>query len=265
MTLKPRTAALLATFTLLAGCISTHPVPFAIEHTGTLPPDGYTALDKQAAAAEPKVKVADGTTSPNPEPYWVYSFKPGFNPRAAVLSIGPFTGARCRPAEVAAELPARLQEKLSALGLFSRVTTQPEPGAYLLSGTVTRTPEVETTMTQAGTQVEATVTRDGSMQGTIQLNVLQMQPGMAAAGSPVATLGTLLVSSIMSAAQGSRANFVAGKFADIFEQAAGGKLEAIDISSSSRAYLYPAGTTPVQLTQRDQILTSAAACTSNAK
>ena len=231
--------AILATFALLAGCTSAHPVPFAIEHVGTLPAGEYAALDKQAAAAEPKVRVADDTTSPNPEPYWVYSFKPGFSPRGAVLSIGRFTGPPCRPAEVAAELPAKLQAKLTDLGLFSRVTTQPEPGAYLLSGTVTRTPEIETTMTQAGTQVEAVVTRDGSLQGAIQLNVVQMQPGMAAAESPIATLGTLLVSSIVSAAQGSRANFVAGKVSDIFEQAAAGKLEAIDTGGSRRAYLYP--------------------------
>ncbi len=120
-------------------------------------------------------------------------------------------------------------------------------------------------MTQAGTQVEATVTRDGSLLGAIQINVLQMQPGMAAAGSPLATFGTLLVSSVVSAVQGSRANFVAGKVSDIFEHVAAGQLEAIDVGGSSHAYIYPAGTKPVLLIQRDQILTSAASCTANPK
>lgn len=209
----------------LAGC-ATQPVPFAIEHTGALSTADYAALDRQAAGATPVVKAREGHSAPSPEPYFVYSFKPGFNPRGATLQIGAIGGPPGKTAEVAADMPAQLMAKIADARAFASVTLQPTSGAYVLNGTITRVAEQGN---RAGTQFEATVTHDGVVVGVIQVNVLQMQPDF----------GALAFTALLSAAQGSRASFVSQRVRDIFEQVVAGRLDGIDTESFSGLYLYP--------------------------
>ena len=218
--------------TLLLGACTAQSLPFTIERGATLPADRYPALERLAAKAEPvtyrKVKPVAG----RPEPYWVYSVDPGLNLAALPLQIGPFTaGETDKAREVAAALPGQVADALRGTRLFASVGTEPAPGGLVLSGVVTRatTEEVDGGQNVAAmTQVEARLTRNGTVVGVMQVNAVQLDAG---AGSPLAIL-------IYSAVQGSRAAYVGTKFRDMFEGVAAGRTEGIDIETFSKRFIF---------------------------
>jgi hypothetical protein len=223
-----KTLSLLAVPLLLAGGIGR--TPLRIEHAGTLPAARYAGFDQQAAAS-PGVKALN-TPHAFPEPKWVFSFDAPFDPRAAPLRIGAFTGVGITAAGVAASLPQQRRDTLDATHLFPAVTLQPVPHAVLLSGTVTRAdneegPDGMLMEIDAATQIEATISRDGTILGAMQVNALQLQ---------VSGL-SLLPGLIMSAAQGSRSGFVSVRVAEIFQAAAGGARQGIGVGGLSARFL----------------------------
>ncbi len=208
----------------LAGCVA--PTPLHVERAGTLAPAFYDSFERDAAAhaGVTTFRIGGGY----PEPKWAFAFDVPFDPHAAPLQIGRFVGTGTIPARVATALPIQLQAALSATRLFPEVTLQALPHAYVLSGTVTRGEDIDGfEETDAGTQVEATVSRDGAVLGAVQVNSLQIQVSLL---SPLPSL-------IMSAAQGSRTAFVSERFAEAFQLAATGATHAIGVGGLSARYL----------------------------
>ena len=220
---------------LLANCTNT-PVPFRVEHVGTLSRASYADFDGQAAAAPVRLKIRQAVPDRYPEPYWVFAFAAPFDPRQAPLQIGAFTGSGEIAARVASNLPAQLQQTLAGMQLFPAVTLSPTPHAFVLSGMVTRADhENGPAEVDAGTQIEAVVTRDGAALGSIQVNAIQVE---------VMPL-SLLTGLVMGMIQGSRSDFVSRKFAEVFAATAQGALHGIGTSGLGNRFLYVPPTLPV--------------------
>lgn len=217
----------LVSLLLQAGCAGT-PLPFRVEHGGTLPAASYADFDAQAAAAPPRLKVFKNNPRLYPEPYWIFSFDAPFDPHQAPLQIGAFYGLGKLGSQVATNLPAELCRTLGNAHLFSSVTRSPTPHSFVLSGTVLRADDTDVPVeVDAQTQVEAIVTRDGVVLGAIQVNAIQMS------FSSISILPSLL----MSMAQGSRASFVSDKFAEVFAHVASGARHGIDTGSLSVRFM----------------------------
>lgn len=213
---------------LLANCTDT-PVPFRVEHVGTLSQASYADFDRQAAAAPVRLKIRQAVPDRYPEPYWVFAFTAPFDPHQAPLQIGAFTGSGEIPARVASNLPAQLQQTLAGMQLFPAVTLSPTPHAFILSGTVTRADhENGPADVDAGTQIEAVVTRDGAALGSIQVNAIQVE------FTPISPLAGL----VMGMIQGSRSDFVSRKFVEVFTAAAQGARHGIGTSGLGNRFLY---------------------------
>lgn len=117
----------------------------------------------------------------------------------------------------------------------SAVTLSPILHAVVLSGTVTRADHEGNIMeTDAGTQIEAVVTRDGAPLGSIQVNAIQVEFTQR---SPLAGL-------VMGLAQGSRSVFVSRKFAEVVGAAAQGARHGIGTSGLGGRFLYVPPTKP---------------------
>ncbi|WP_428390696.1 hypothetical protein [Lichenicoccus sp.] len=233
-----RASWLLLSLLMLADCAS-KPVPFRIDHAGTLPQASYADFDRQAAAATPRLKTFGAVPKDLPEPYWVFSFEAPLDPGRAPLQIGRFSGSGEIAARVAANLPQHLQQALSGTGLFKVVTRSPMPHAFVLCGTVTRADEENGPglETNDGTQVEAILVRDNAFFGAIQINAIEL-------GFSPLSLGATL---IMNLAQGSRASFVSGKFAEVFQAAAKGSRRGLSTDSLSTRFMrMPAAPSPVR-------------------
>ena len=213
---------------LLAACTSM-PLPFAIERLGTLPPDRYPALERLAASAESVVSARGSqSTTAYPEPYWVYSVDPGVDLKNATLQVGQFTGQSPRATEVAAALRPRLVADLSRAQLFAAVDVLPVDGGIVLNGVVVRADTIEANGNQvARTQMEATLSRNGKMVGTMQINSAQFDSNWRL---PIA-------GALISAAGGSRVGSLASKVTDIFAALAAGKSDGIDTETFSRRFL----------------------------
>ena len=211
---------------LLTGCASS--LPMHVERSGTLPAASYAQFD-QAAAKLPTVELS-GPAGSFPEPKWAYAFNAPFDPHAAPLQIGTFTGRGDTANHVAGNLPGQLVRVLGEANLFPQVTLQPIAHAYVLAGTVTRAEDQDGLESGAATQVEATVSRDGVMLGAIQIN--SMQIGMM----PLSPF-MLLTTAIMSAGQGTRASFVSERVAEVFRSAATGTLCVAWAGGMSHRYL----------------------------
>lgn len=205
-------------------------MPFAIEPGATLPADRYLALERLAAQATPvtyrRVKPLVG----RPEPSWLYAIEPGLDLASFPLQVGLFTaGSTAKAHDAAAALPGEIVDALREPRLFASVGTEPMPGALVLTRSVTRatTDEVDGSMTAAMTQVEARLTRNGTVVGVMQVNALQLD------GSSQMPLASMLY----SAAQGSRAAYIGRKFHEMFEGAAVGRAEGIDTETVSKRFI----------------------------
>ncbi len=216
----------------LAGCVTA--LPPHVERAGTLPDARYAQFDA-AVASLPKIDSIGGQGR-FPEPKWVYAFDAPFDPRAAPLQIGGFTGHGDDAARVASNLPGQLVRVIGEARLFPQVTLQPTPHAYVLSGTVTRADNQETMDNGASTQIEATVSRDGREIGAIQVNAVQI-------GVMPFSPFMLVASAVMSAGQGSRAAFVAERVSELFASTSDGAKARAWSGGISRRFLYtPAAT-----------------------
>ncbi len=210
----------------LAGCHGTQPLPYGFERGGALPPDDYARLEP-LARAQPSSRLAAGDRPIKAYPLvtYVYSFRPGFDAAQITrLDIGSFSGAMGDMAEVAGRLPADLARRLTAGGLPASVLqSAAAPGAYVLSGAVTRagSPELGPDTDNVAAQVEARITRDSVEVGAMQVNVI-VQAGFTA--RPV--LGLLI-----AAMEGSRSEAVARRIADIMKRSRNGESQATSIDT----------------------------------
>lgn len=223
-----RLTAILFFTGMLASCAST-PLPFAIERLGTLPADRYPALERLAASADSVVSARGSqSTTAYPEPYWVYSVDPGTDLKTATLQVGQFTGQSPRATEVAAELRPQLLADLGGAHLFAAVGVAPMDGGLVLNGVVVRADTIEASGNQeARTQMEATLSRNGKIVGTMQINSAQFDSNWLI---PVA-------GALISAAGGSRVGSLAGKITDVFAAIAAGRSEGIDTETFSRRFV----------------------------
>lgn len=214
----------------LLGACTVQTLPFVIERGATLPAERYLALDRLAAQAVPVTYRLVKPMVGRPEPYWVYSIDPGLDLASLPLQVGPFTAGPTEKArDVAAALPAEIVEALNEPRLFAQVGTAPVPGGLVLTGTVTRasTDVVSGGLTAALTQVEARLTRNGTVVGSMQVNALQLD------GSPQMPLAFMLY----SAAQGSRAAYIGRKFREMFDGVAAGRTDGIDTETVSKRFV----------------------------
>lgn len=81
--------------------------------------------------------------------------------------------------------------------------------------------------TVAMTQVEARLTRNGTVVGVMQVNAAQLD---GSSSQPLAIM-------IYSAVQGSRASYISTKFREMFEGIAAGRAKGIDISTFSKRFV----------------------------
>lgn len=213
---------------ILSGCAPLPQTPFVIERGGTLPAEDYARLASVAGARTTTmhnvVRRRDDPVLLVPLPIYAYALRPSFDPkRITQLEIGRFVGDAGQPGEVAAELPAKLAERLSSSGLPATVVSSGSPGAFVLSGTVTRAGDVGIVgdRTTIGTQVEATVSRDNTIVGAMQINAV------GKAGDP----SRPLVGLILSAVEGSRASIVSRRIDEIFGQIRAGEPEGASIET----------------------------------
>ena len=215
---------------LLTSC-ATRDLPFAVERGGTLPLDQYPALEQLAAQAKPVVRVVVTNNAVGlPEPYWVYAVDPGLDLTHTSLQVAQFTStnAKGKAADTAASLRQRLVEKLADSHLFANVGTAPSPGGLVLSGAVTRaTTDSDGLAEIAYTQVEASLTRGGTVVGVMQVNTAQLDSSLR---------GGLLIP-LYSLIQGSRASYVSGKFEEIFKGVAAGRNRGIDTDTIGQRFV----------------------------
>ncbi|MBV1829248.1 hypothetical protein HNW77_00035 [Komagataeibacter sp. AV436] len=164
-----------------------------------------------------------------PEPSWVYEFSSDFKPGEAPLQIGAFTAEAGNPRaqEVADHLPKALYEKINSKhGVFPSVSLTPVPDAYVLTGCVTRVQKGDAVGYQIwnkspATQVEAVITRNNVILGSIQINAVQANPSMHGIGGLIAT-------AIASGVQGTRSQFVAQSMSGVFRRVAKGHLTGFE-------------------------------------
>ncbi|GCE88891.1 hypothetical protein MSKU15_0492 [Komagataeibacter diospyri] len=216
---------------VLAACSNPQrPVPFAIEPGGTLSAATYHDFAVMAAKQKPDLTISKKQDiKAYPEPSWVYEFSSDFKPHAAPLQIGTFTAEAGNPRaqEVADHLPKALYEKINSKhGVFPSVSLTPVPDAYVLTGCVTRVQKGDTIGYQSwnkspATQVEAVITRNNVVLGSIQVNAVQANPSMHG-------IGGLIVTAIASGVQGTRSQFVAQNMNSIFRHVAKGQMTGFE-------------------------------------
>ncbi len=152
----------------------------------------------------------------------VYAFAPGFDPQQITqIEVGHFNGKSGEEAKVAAELPDKLTTLLTKSGLPALVGPTGTPGAYVISGTVTRVePEGSPT---AGTQAEARITRSNTTVGFMQINSQAPVDSVLYGAAPALLIGSL----IRQAFAPGRTDFVSGDISNVLQQARAGKREGV--------------------------------------
>ena len=217
---------------LVVGC--SYPVHLQADHSGFLTNQEIQPLEVVARSTAATQHInRQGPLLPD----YVFAFRPGFDvSKVDLLYVAPFTSfAKARP-NFGRVVAKAIVERAADDKVIPSATLLPDgaaapPGAYVLSGAVTRVVEDDLETMPLNdlheTSVAMRLSRDNDVLGVIQVNAVGRQP------SPFSLLPTLIYSAI----QGSRATLISRRIEAVFAELRAGHLTGAPSTPIERTFM----------------------------